>query len=317
MTLLIASLLVVLGTGCGLLWREFQVRNTEQRMLASIAGEKEPTITSTDSRRPSIRSSRVSRSRLSHLLIRIFGIKPDVKGMNLVPWQVVLAATVPFGYGIYAGAAFLVARLTALLIGTVSAFALARGVYAWQADRYRQKLFSQMPDVIELVISAVSAGMPVGAAFAQVARDASTPTSDEFVRVMADVAVGRSIDQAIMRIFDRTGVAEYAILATTVGLQSDTGGRIAESIENLANIIRERHAVAARAEARASESKLSGNILAVMPIVFGVMVSFINPGYLDVFVTDPAATRLIVIAVAMLVFGILLMRFIIRWSLTD
>lgn len=315
--MLLAALLIVLATGCVLLWREFQGRATERRMLAVITGASEVEATVVDNGRSSIRNVHVSRGRLTLLLIRALGIKPDVKGMNLVPWPSVLVVALPASYGIFVGATILVARPTALLIGLVGGFVLARGAYAWQADRYRQKLFGQMPDVIELVISAISAGMPVGAAFAQVARDVSAPTSDEFARVMADIAVGRPIDQAIMRIFERTGVSEYAILATTVGLQSDTGGRIAESIENLARIIRERHAVAARAQARASESKLSGNILAVMPVVFGVMMSFVHPGYLDVFVTDPSATRLIVIAVVMLVFGILLMRFIIRWSLSD
>jgi tight adherence protein B len=210
-----------------------------------------------------------------------------------------------------------VSRPLAILIALIGGYALIRGFFAWETDRYKQKLFDQLPDVIELVISAVSAGMPVGTAFAQVARDVSAPTSDELSHVMADIAVGRSLDQAIMRIFERTRVAEYAILATTIGLQSDTGGRISESMENLGRIIRERQTVAERAKARASESKLSGNILAVMPIIFGGMMSVINPGYLSVFITNPSATRLLVVAVALLVFGILLMRYIIRWSLRD
>lgn len=307
---------IIIFIGFGLLWYDYKIRIAERRMLSIITGEPEPRIAKEISQ-AKIRNNRVLRGRTELFIIRVFGIRPDVRGMNLVPWPTVLVVALPITYGIYVGAGIVVSPWLAILIALVAGYTFIRGVFAWETDRYRQKLFSQLPDVIELVISAVSAGMPVGAAFAQVARDVSPPTRDELSIVMADIGVGRPLDQAIMRIFERTRLAEYAILATTIGLQSDTGGRISESMENLGRIIRERQTVAERAKARASESKLSGNILAVMPIVFGVLMSAINPGYLAIFVTDPSATRLLVIAVALLAFGIVLMRFIIRWSLND
>lgn len=317
MTVLIVGLVIVLAVGGLLLWREYRVMDAQRQMLSAIINEGAGGAAITGDGPASIRSVQTSQSRFSRMLIRVFGIRPNVRGMNLVPWQAVVLVTVPAGYGFYFVATILVALPLALSIGIIGGYALGRGIFAWQANRYRQKLFDQLPDVIELVVGAVSAGMPVDAAFAQVARDIIVPTRDEFAKVMADVAVGRPIDQAILRIFERTNVAEYAILATTIGLQSGTGGKISESMQNLGQIIRERHAVSSRARARASESKLSGNILAVMPIVFAVMMSFINPGYLDVFITDPSAERLMILAVAMLAFGVLLMRLIIRWSVTD
>ena len=178
-------------------------------------------------------------------------------------------------------------------------------------------MYHQLPDVIELLVSAVSAGLPVTSAFSQVAKQMPPPTSGEFTIVIADLTVGKPIGQALMRIFERTNVPEYAFLAITVGLQSEIGGGISESIQNLAQIIRDRRTIAERAEARASEAKLSGNVLAVMPPIFAVLMSVIHPGYLDVFVTDLSARKLLVVAVLLLGFGIIVTRQIIRWSIKD
>ncbi len=316
-SVLVLGLIIIIVASVLLLTQDRKARATERRMLAIIHGTASSTGHSPDYQSVRISGARLHDSPVRQTLVRLFGIKPDIAGVNLIPWPGVLALALPFGYLCFKIATFLLSPSLALFIAIGCGFAFARGTFGWESGRYRRKLYAQMPDLIELLISAVAAGLPVSGAFIQVAKQMPHPTADEFAQVTADIAVGRPIDQALMRIFERTDVSEYAILATTVGLQAEVGGRISESIENLAVIIRERRAIAERAEARASESKLSSNILAIMPGVFGLVMSSIHPGYLDVFITNPGARKLIIIAILLLVFGIGLMRMMVRWGTQD
>ncbi len=311
------GLMLAACAAAGLLAYDRNARATERRMLAIIHGTSAPGSATPDYQSLRLSGARHHEGRTLRGVIRLFGIKPDIAGVNLLPWPVVLLLGFPVGFSCYRIGLLLVGPPVALSASIGCGCAFVRGFFGWESGRYRRKLYAQMPDLIELLISAVSAGLPVSGAFVQVAKQMPRPTADEFTQVIADIAVGRPIDQALMRIFERTDVSEYAILATTVGLQAEVGGRISESIENLAQIIRERRAIAERAEARASESKLSSNVLAIMPFVFGLVMSSIHPGYLDVFIINPGARKLIVIAFLLLVFGIGLMRMMVRWGTQD
>ena len=105
---------------------------------------------------------------------------------------------------------------------------------------------SQLPDTVQLVVSATRAGLPVYEAFRAIADEMPSPTRDEFVRVNNEMALGVAAEDALLSMHQRTGVTEYAIFAVTIGVQARSGGRLAETIQNLAETVRERLAIAAR-----------------------------------------------------------------------
>jgi tight adherence protein B len=201
--------------------------------------------------------------------------------------------------------------------GVVSAFLVLRWVFGWELGRYRAKLIRQLPDAVQLVISATRAGLPVTEAFQAIASEMPSPTRDEFVRVANEVALGVPAEDALLSMHRRTGVTEYAIFAVTIGVQQRSGGRLAETIQNLADMVRERLAIAARARALAGEAKGSAIIMAALPVVAGIMLSFIQPGHLDPLFHDPRGVRMLVFGVTTLFLGIMTMRQMIRGATRD
>ena len=121
-------------------------------------------------------------------------------------------------------------------------------------------------------------------------------------------------DQALLNMHRRTGVTEYAIFAVTIGVQSRSGGRLAETIQNLADTVRERLAIAARARALAGEAKISAIIMAALPVLAGGLLSFVQPGHLTPLFTDPRGIRMFVVGVATLFLGVVTMRQIVQGS---
>jgi tight adherence protein B len=112
-------------------------------------------------------------------------------------------------------------------------------------------------------------------------------------------------------------MVEYGILAVTLGIQARSGGRLVETVQILAETIRQRLAIAARGNALAAEAKLSAYIMAVMPIVGGILMSVIKPGYLYPLFFDPRGHTMLIIAIGLLLAGVFIMRRMIRGALSQ
>jgi tight adherence protein B len=194
---------------------------------------------------------------------------------------------------------------------------LARGMFGWELARYRAKLLRQLPDTVQLVVSATRAGLPIFEAFRAIADEMPSPTREEFVRVNDEMALGVAAEDALLTMHQRTGVTEYAIFAVTIGVQARSGGRLAETIQNLAETVRARLAIAARARALAGEAKVSAIIMAVLPVIAGGLLSFVQPGHLTPLFTDPRGIRMFMVGVVTLFLGVVTMRQLIRGATTD
>ena len=194
------------------------------------------------------------------------------------------------------------------------AIAIVRVLYGRQRRSYARKLLLQMPDTIELVVSAVRAGLPIAEALRSVAREMPSPTRDEFAQVSNAITLGVSPDVAIRALYDRSGLTEYAIFSVTLGVQSRSGGRLAETIQTLAETTRQRVAMAGKARALSAEARISALALEVLPIVAGVLLSIEQPGYLSGLIDQPAGRKLIAVGVGTLTMGTLIMRWMIRWA---
>src|SRR6202012_3066643 len=167
----------------------------------------------------------------------------------------------------------LVSWAVALLAAAAAGYGAIRMIFGWEIARYRSKLTAQLPDTIQLLVSATRAGLPVSESFRTLARAAVSPTKEEFQRVEAAMALGDTQDEALLALHLRTGVAEYGIFAVTIGVQARSGGRLAETIQNLADTVRERLGVTGRAKALASEARVSAIIMGSLPFISGTLMS--------------------------------------------
>ncbi len=304
--LALVALVSVAGLVFLLDWRSKRMRRRIETLTAGVTRRADATAQSVSI----IRQSRgENRKRALDLLFKM---------PNRIPPSFPLPSTLTFGVGgvLGIGAGLLstayLPPLYAAGMAVLGAWLAVRGLFGWQRRGYSNKLLMQMPDTIELMVSAVRAGLPISEAVRSVAREMPQPTSDEFVLLSNEVALGVSPDVAMRALHLRTGLAEYGIFSVTLAVQSRSGGRLAETIQNLAETTRQRVALAGKARALAAEAKFSAIALTVLPLLGGVGMAFVQPGYIDMLLFDPGGRHLLMVAGITLSVGVLVMRWMIQ-----
>lgn len=313
--LVVGALLTVgLVTGAISFVKAGQARRLKERVSAAGAlGVAQ----SAASDLPSIRLKTNENLPLVDRILRFLRYNPDVPQAQIIAWPIVVLG----GILISAVVGYYMSRLLpaqiAVPIGLVGGVVAMRTAFGMQHARYVDAIFQQIPDAIGLMVRAVRAGLPVGEAMRSVATELASPLRDEFARMLGDVAIGRPVDQAMMRLYHRTGLTEFSFLAVTLGMQSQTGGNLAETLENLADTVRKRVQLSKRARALAAEARMQAGILMALPFVAVLAMANIQPFYMDNLFGTPTGRKLALIGLGFSLFGFLVIRWMIKRAGTD
>jgi tight adherence protein B len=166
-----------------------------------------------------------------------------------------------------------------------------------------------------MIVRSIRVGIPVLEAVRAVSREIPAPTGTEFGRLMNQVAIGASLEDAVTGLARRGGLPEYRFFATALSLQNQTGGTLSETLENLADVIRKRAALRAKGHAMTSEARSSAMILAALPVFTGGLLYLLNPPYIMLLFTDPSGQSMFTSALISLGTGLFVIRTIIRRTL--
>ncbi|WP_066555713.1 type II secretion system F family protein [Croceicoccus bisphenolivorans] len=151
----------------------------------------------------------------------------------------------------------------------------------------RTKAFnSKFPDGIELLVRGLRAGLPVTETMAVVAGEVPGPVGEEFRAVVDRVKVGKSLDDSLQETADKLDLPEFKFFCISLAIQRETGGNLAETLSNLAKVLRDRMQMKLKIRAMSSEAKASAYIVGALPFVVFTMVYMLNPKYLGGFFTD-------------------------------
>src|SRR6266404_6598625 len=203
------------------------------------------------------------------------------------PAYVVLAGVIAAAAILYANSLLNFPILYVDLAAAIVAIMVVRGLFGWQQRRIANQLFRQLPDTIQLVTSTVRSGLPVSEAFRIIAREMPQPTAGQFAIVCSELNLGRPPEEAIEAVYQRTQVAEYAMFAVTLSVQMKSGGSLAETLQTLAETVRQRVALAARAKALAGEVIFSSRALTISPVIAGGLLYAANAQNVDLLFSDP------------------------------
>ncbi|WP_458094592.1 type II secretion system F family protein [Roseomonas sp. WA12] len=305
--LLAVSLLAGLLVGALALVQLRRARQLRERVLG-LGGPALPVALVA----PSIRLAESRHGAFQLRLLRLLRFEAEVPEARIIPWPVVAAIGTAVGLLSFYRLSSMLGTPLAVLGGMAGAVFAARGVFSWQMSRYRDAVFQQIPDALGLMVRAIRAGLPLAEAMRGIAREGVSPIRGEFARVVGDVAIGRPVDAALMRLHDRTGLTEFSFLAVTLGLQAQTGGALAETLDNLADMVRKRVAMAKRAKALAAEGRMQAGLLVVLPFIAAAMMSFIQPFYLRTFTGTATGQRLALTGFGLMALGMLTIRRMIR-----
>lgn len=174
------------------------------------------------------------------------------------------------------------------------------------------KFEEQLPDAIDLMTRAIRAGHPINAGFQMVADEASEPTAGEFRRVFEEQRFGLPFDDAIYGLADRVPLVDTRIMATAMLVQREVGGNLAEVLGNLAHVVRERFKIRRQLRVITAQGRLSGYVLAALPIFVGLAIFLLNREYVTLLFTHPMGKLMLVLAVVMQVMGYLWIRKIVN-----
>jgi tight adherence protein B len=170
----------------------------------------------------------------------------------------------------------------------------------------------QLPEALELLGRALRAGHSLSAGMQSVAEEMASPIADEFGRVYESQNLGIPLDEALEDMTKRVPNVDLRFFATAVILQRQTGGDLAEILDKIGHLIRERYKIWGQVKALTGEGRLSGIILlALPPVLFGVMFK-LNPDYVMILFTDPLGKQMLVAALIMQVLGALVIRKIVN-----
>ena len=174
-----------------------------------------------------------------------------------------------------------------------------------------EKLEEQMPDAIDVLKRALRAGHPFNAAIKLVADDMSQPIAKEFELTFSDLNYGGEARRALLGLLSRVPSVTVMALVTSVMVQRETGGNLAEILDQIAKVVRGRFRFERRVRTLSAEGKMSSWILVLVPLGLVVIMSIASPGYLPILLTNPLGHKMLYVAGILGVVGIVWIRRII------
>lgn len=190
-------------------------------------------------------------------------------------------------------------------------FLLPIGVVAFKRKRRLKKFASQLPDALDLIGQALRAGQSLAAGFQLVAQQTSAPLGPEFGRCFEEQNLGVPLEKAIMNMTERVPNLDLRFFATSVVLQRQTGGDLAEILDKIARLIRERFQIFGQIQALTGEGRLSGAVLLGLPPVLFLAMLFLNYDYITKLLTEPLGRKMLAVAAVMQVLGAIVIKKII------
>ena len=197
--------------------------------------------------------------------------------------------------------------LAALAAG--AALGLAPLWYARRQARLRLRGFEeQFPDCLEFVSRSMRAGHAFSAAIEMAYREFSEPLAGELRRTFEEQHLGQPLEVVLRKLAERVPSMDVQFFVAAVLLQRRTGGNLAELLDKLAQLIRERFKLRARIRTVSAQGVMSGRILSAIPVAVGGMMFMANPKYARFFIDDPTGNQMLAAAIGMQVLGYLIIR---------
>ena len=178
--------------------------------------------------------------------------------------------------------------------------------------RRAEKLREQLPDVLTIMASSLRAGHSFLQALDTVAKEIAQPAATEFQRVVAEVRLGRSAEDALEALAERVGSADFKWAVLAVNIQREVGGNLAEILDNVADTLRERAQMRRQVRVLTSEGRLSAWVLTLMPFAIGLYMFTTNRGYIMLLFSTKIGLMMLSGAALLLLAGVLWMRKIVN-----
>ncbi len=198
----------------------------------------------------------------------------------------------------------LLGGLIGLYAGSITPITLLRRYKRQRIER----MAAQLPEAISTLANSLKAGFSFLQAFDLCAKEMAAPISIEFGRVMKEINVGLTTEQALQALTTRVPNEDIDMMVTAVLIQRETGGNLAEILDNISETIRERIRIKGEIRTLTAQGRLSGIIIGFLPVAIAVIISLLSPDYLAPLIANPIGMLLILMAIVSEGIGIMVIR---------
>jgi tight adherence protein B len=234
-------------------------------------------------------------------------------GMTVKPAKVLMVSAI-LGLASYLISGLFYPRFYVQLPAGIIGFMIPFMVVAFKRNRRMRKFEEAFPEALDLLGRAVRAGHAFTTGLEMIAKECADPLASEFRTAFEEQNFGLPLRDALLNLSERVPITDVRFFVTALLIQKETGGNLAEILDGLARVVRDRFRLYREVQVRTAQGRLTGLILIGLPIGVAVMLSIVNPSYMRVLIDDPRGPMVIAISVAMQIVGSMLLWKIIHFE---
>ncbi|HWA63616.1 MAG TPA: type II secretion system F family protein [Caulobacteraceae bacterium] len=200
------------------------------------------------------------------------------------------------------------------VLGAAIGAGLPRWVVGFLAASRIKKFTGAFSDAMDIIVRGIKSGLPVHDCLKIIGRETPEPLAGEFRRLMEGIGMGMTFEQALEKMYERMPTPELNFFAIVMNVQQKTGGNLAEALGNLSAVLRARKLMREKIKALSGEATASAAIIGCLPPGVIILVSVVQPTYIQPLFTDPRGNLLLGIGVVVMSLGIWVMRRMINFK---
>jgi tight adherence protein B len=223
-------------------------------------------------------------------------------GLTTKPAKILLLSAVS-GLATYYVLGFFHTQAQLCLIAGVAMVVAPFAVVAFMRSKRLRRFEEHLPEALDLLGRAVRAGHSFTTGLELIAQECSQPIAGEFRTTFEEQNLGLPLRDSLLNLTERVPLVDVRMLVTALLIQRDTGGNLAEILDELSRVIRERFRIYREVGVKTAQGKLTAAILIALPVIMLVAMGALNPAYIRVLFDDPTGQTMLMAAGAMQIFG--------------
>lgn len=306
---------VLIAVALGLRFLETRRKQEVRQVLSVIETGAPPSTHSVELlEEAEAEPSPVARALSRFHFYRVWKIRLEGAGVQGAPEFLLLLGVILALAGALAGWRFhfLVFETLSILAGAAAGFLLPFLVIEYKRKRRLDEFEEQFPEALDFIARAVRAGHALSVGLELLSHEAPEPVRTEFRRLFHQLNLGATLEQALNDLVKRVPLVDVRFFASTVLLQRETGGNLAEILMKLSNVIRERFRLKGQVRALSAHGRITAVVITAVPVLLIVGLSIVAPDYLGSMVRDPHGKLMILGAILGQISGYMVMRWIVN-----
>jgi tight adherence protein B len=235
-------------------------------------------------------------------------------GVTITPgvfYTLSLVSMAVFALVVLIGTGNNIATVAAAIVGL---FGFPRWVLNFKSKRRQRKFTEAFANAIDIIVRGVKTGLPLNDCIGMIAQESPEPVRSEFAKIVEEQRIGITLGQGLERMYERMPLQEVNFMSIVITIQQSSGGNLAEALQNLSNVLRERKRLESKVRAFSQEAKSSAAIIGSLPVIVMAAVYIAKPKYIALLMTEPMGHMMLAGSAIWMLMGVLVMRKMINFD---